>query len=118
MKYLIFFTLILASCSDAPFINHELKAERIGDCTNDIESVKMNSNITGERYEFNYCMDDGFDGKNYTIERKGDSLLVKFPTKNKKKALYKLVLDVDAKPVYHYITLGDQTIAIVQATKF
>jgi len=77
----------------------------------------MVSNINGERYEFQYCVEDGFDGKNYTIERKGDSLLVKFPATTKKTALYKLILDIDAKPAYHHITLGDQTLEIVPAER-
>jgi len=81
--------------------------------------VKMISNINGERYEFQYCLSDGFDGKNYTIERSGDSLLVKFPIATGKTALYKLTLDIDAKPAYHHITLGagGQTITVLPAER-
>ena len=95
-----------------------MKAEKIGDCSNVAMPIKILSNINGERYEFNYCLDEDFDGKNYTIVRSGDSLLVKFQKNTKKTALFKLTLDIDAKPAYHHITLGDQTLEIVPTDKF
>ncbi|GAB2812251.1 hypothetical protein [Ferruginibacter profundus] len=120
MKYFLtaLTIILLSSCGPDTFINHEMKAEKIGACTNDVVPVKMTGNINGERYEFQYCLDEGFDGKNYTIERSGDSLLVKFPAATKKTALYKLILDVDAKPAYHHIKLGEQTLEIAPTDKF
>ena len=110
--------ILLSSCSNS-FINHKLQSEKIGACTNEAVPIKMLSNINGERYEFQYCLNDGFDGKNYTIERNGDSLLIKFPATTAKTALYKLTLDIDAKPAYHHIKLGDQqTIEVVPTDKF
>ena len=118
MKYIFFLISItlLVSCSDS-FINHSLKANRIGNCSDQVSPIKMVSNINGERYEFENCLEDGFNIKNYTIERKGDSLLVHFPTSPKNKALYKLILDIDAKPGYRHITLGDRTLEIVKAER-
>ena len=72
----------------------------------------MISNINGERYEFDYCLNEGFDEKAYTVERKGDSLVVIFPKSTSKTALYKLILDIDAKPAYHHIVLGDKTLEV------
>jgi len=118
MKYLIALSLLLASCNDTPFINHALKAEKAGACSTTSGDIKMVSNITGERYEFEYCLDENFDVKNYSIVRKGDSIVVSFPKSKSKTVSYKLYLDVDAKPAYHYITLGNQTIAIVHSDKF
>jgi hypothetical protein len=113
MKYILIATVVFfASCSDAPFIKHELKAEKLGPCTNDAVVINVSTNIMGERFTFNACVNDDFDGKQYSVERKGDSLVVKFPTESKKKTLYKMVLDIDAKPAYHFITLGSETIAI------
>ena len=105
------------SCSDS-FINHDLKYEKFGDCTGMSESIKMISNINGERYEFYSCMDEGFDGKNYTVIRNGDSVIVNFPKSTaNKKTLYKLILDVDAKPRYHYIILDGRDLTIVPSEK-
>lgn len=118
MKYVLFSAtiLLLSSCSNA-FINHKLKVEKIGDCALQPEPIKMISNINGERYEFNYCLEDGYDGKNYSVERKGDSLVVSFPKAAGKTALYKLILDIDAKPAYHHIILGDKTLEVSPAER-
>ena len=116
MKYLLVLVLFLSSCSNA-FINHELKAEKIGDCDLQPAPIKMISNINGERYEFNYCLEDDYDGKTYSVERKGDSLVVSFPKAANKTALYKLILDIDAKPAYHHIVLGDKTLEVSPAER-
>ena len=116
MKYimLIICAALLLSCSNS-FINHELKSEKLGECSDQQKDISMKSNINGERYEFQCCMDDGFDGKNYTIERVADSIVVKFPrTATKKQVLYNMILDIDAKPPYKYIVLDGQKIAITQ----
>lgn len=112
--------LFLSSCSDS-FINHSLKAEKIGECSGEVVPVKMISNINGERYEFQYCLNDGFNEKDYTVVRNGDSLLVQFtaPAAPGKQVAYKLILDIDAKPPYRFITLGQggQTIPIKAAER-
>lgn len=119
MKYtlLAFICISLFSCSDS-FINHKLKYEKLGACTDDAQAINMLSNINGERYEFFSCIDDDFDGKNYTIDRKGDSIIVNFPkTAAVKKALYKLILDVDAKPRYNLIILDGREVNVVPSSR-
>ena len=119
MRYIFILacSCFLFSCSDS-FINHELKFEKLGDCSGQSSPVKIISNINGERYEFTSCMDEGFDGKNYKVERKGDSILVSFPkTAAKKQAAYNLVLDIDAKPNYHHIILDGQELTIVPSER-
>jgi hypothetical protein len=118
MKHFLTITTIalLSSCNNS-FINHKLKAEKIGTCSNEVTPIKMISNINGERYEFEQCLDDRFDGKNYTVERKGDSLVVNFTEATGKTALYKLILDIDAKPAYRNISLGERMVAIKPAER-
>ena len=118
MKCFITLALIalLSSCSDS-FINHTLTAERTGECNQQRQAVRMISNINGERYEFEYCLDEGFNGRDYKLERKGDSLVLSFPGHSAKMAMYKLTLDIDAKPAYHHILLGDQIVEVVGAEK-
>ncbi|MBK8608638.1 MAG: hypothetical protein IPL84_01425 [Chitinophagaceae bacterium] len=73
----------------------------------------MIANINGIRYEFNSCLNDGFDGKNYTVERQGDSIVVAFPkVEANKKAWYRLILDVDAKPGYQHIILDGREVIV------
>jgi hypothetical protein len=115
MKYalLIFAAALFCSCSDS-FINHKLQYEKLGACSNEEVPVKMLSNIAGEQYELVSCIDDNFDGKNYSVERKGDTIIVDFPKTASAKAAFKLTLDIDAKPVYHYIIIDGHEIPIVQ----
>ena len=115
MKYIltILTTIALSSCSDA-FINHSLKYEKQGACNNEQVPVKIIANISGERYEFVSCLDDNFDGKNYLVERKGDSIVVSFPNTAEIKSSFKLTLDIDAKPAYHHIILDGIDIPIAQ----
>lgn len=105
--------LLFSSCSDS-FINHKLQFEKLGACTNEKLPIKMLSNIAGERYELVSCIDENFDGKNYSVERKGDTIIVNFPKTAEAKALFKLTLDIDAKPEYHYIILDGEEIPIRQ----
>jgi hypothetical protein len=118
MKYILILSIIfLSSCGLDTFINHKLKAEKIGACSNEVTPIKMISNINGERYEFEYCLEEGFDEKNYSVERKGDSLIVNFPAATKQTALYKIIIDIDAKPAYRIISLGGRTLNIKPAER-
>ncbi len=116
MKYYLslFLVVTLVSCSDA-FIKHEMKVEKLGPCVDDRGAIQMLSNINGERYTFNECLEAGFDGKNYNVERNGDSIYVKFPSAALAgdKQLFKLTLDVDAKPAYHHIFLNGREVHVV-----
>jgi len=114
MKYMIscFCCFLVFACND-PFVNHDLKYEKMGDCTGNSGSIKMIANINGVRYEFLSCLDEGFDGKNYSVERTGDSLIVTFPrSADQQKALFKLILDVDAKPRYNHIILDGREVIL------
>lgn len=115
MRYLfcIITSCMLFSCSDS-FINHKLKSEKTGDCSGETKPIRMISNINGERYEFECCMDDDFNGNAYTVERKGDSIIVGFPkTASKKQSQFNLVLDIDAKPRYGHIILDGRELIVV-----
>lgn len=119
MKYAILLILScsLFSCSDS-FINHDLQAERVGACAETVQPIKMVSNINGQRYEFFSCLDDGFDAKNYTVDRQGDSIIVTFPkTPAANKAMYKLILDVDAKPRYTTIIIDGRELNDVPSSR-
>lgn len=112
LSLFLFCSCVLYSCSDS-FINHDLEYESMGDCREYPQSIKMISNINGERYEFYSCIDEGFDGSNYSLVRYGDSILVSFPKNAANKKLYKLILDVDAKPRYGHIILDGRGVRVV-----
>ncbi len=111
--------VFLCSCNDGDFINHTLVAEKTGSCAGAGGAFNMVSNTAGERYTFSICLAEGYNAKNYTVTRKGDTILVAFPpvpsgepTGLVKTALYKMTLDIDAKPRYNFIKLGEELVAV------
>jgi len=118
MKYIfaIGLSLLLFSCSNS-FVNHSITYQKIGQCSEYTSPVKMVSNINGERYEFNVCMDDAFNGKTYTVKRSGDSILVDFPKASVNQSLFRVTLDIDAKPAYHIIDLDGREVRVSSSEK-
>jgi len=106
--------ILFASCKGGTYINHDLKAERIGDCSATLTACTLTENSFGEHYEFNRCLIEGFNTDDYLIERKGDTLVLTFPKEknDEPKALYKLNLDIHASPKYNFIKLGTEVLQI------
>ena len=123
MRYisLLLLTAIVCSCNNnEPFINHKVQYEKIGECTAGEKVINMVSNIAGERYEFESCLNADFAGgdDSYEVVRKGDSLVVSFLRKEGEKAAFKIKLDIDAFPVYDHIVIdGHPAIAIEHVEK-
>lgn len=118
MKYTILFAMLVSlfSCSTKPHIKAKLKSEKIqGDCAKPDPAFSMNSNINGERYEFQDCLNSDFDGKNFTTDRKGDTVLILLPRNAASRSLYQLTLDLDVYPRYHFLTIGENTYIIASA---
>jgi len=121
---LLIVSLVIA-CKRKSYITHKLKFEKIADaCTGEQPPIRMNSNINGERYEFNECLSADFTKEQMTIARKGDTLMVQFVRMdspgeklkvNQKKSLYKMTLDIDAYPRYNFMTIDDNTFMVVPA---
>jgi hypothetical protein len=117
MKYIsfFFFAAIICSCNNnEAFINHKIEYKKMGECSPGEKTIHMLSNIVGERYEFESCMDADFDGKNYSVERAGDSIVVNFPKGRGEQAAFKITLDIDAHPPYRHIILDGKEILINQ----
>src|SRR5215470_15693250 len=72
--------LTIISCNRKPFVNHKLKFEKISDnCENLKPSFRMVSNVAGERYEFEKCLDANFAKDMIKVSRQGDTVMVQFP---------------------------------------
>ena len=120
MKYISLFLLVVVfSChNNEAFINHKIEYKKIGECSAGEKTINMTSNIAGERYEFEACLNSNFGGDAYTVERKGDSLVVSFQRVDGDKAAFNIFLDIDAFPVYDYIVIdGKDAIAIKHVEK-
>ncbi|HOZ79582.1 MAG TPA: hypothetical protein PLY34_16420 [Ferruginibacter sp.] len=121
MKHTFLFLLValIFSCNNnEAFINHKLTFEKMGDCSPGEKAGSMLSNIAGERYVFESCLDAAFDGTQYSVDRVGDSLVVSFPKTDGPKNAFNITLDIDAFPVYNFIVLdGKEAIPIRHVEK-
>ena len=116
MNRLFFLSLLLVtiSCNRKPFVKHKLKFEKISDnCENLKPSFRMVSNVAGERYEFEKCLDLNFTKEMIKVSRQGDTVLVQFPKPGGQTVLNKITLDIDSYPRYNFITIDDETINVI-----
>lgn len=110
----ILLLMVTVSCNRKPFVNHKLKFEKISDnCENLKPSFRMVSNVAGERYEFEKCLDASFTKEMIKVSRQGDTVLVQFPKAGRQTVLDKITLDIDSYPRYHFITIDDETINVI-----
>jgi len=115
-RSIIFLLVFVAgiSCNRKPFVDHKLKFEKISDnCENLKPSFRMVSNVAGERYEFEKCLDANFTKDMIKVSRQGDTVLVQFPKNSGHGVLNKITLDIDSYPRYNFITIDDQTIDVI-----
>jgi hypothetical protein len=114
MKRLLAVLMIIsiAGCKTKPFVKHELEFEKVADnCNNLSQDFMMNSNLNGERFEFQRCLDADFKKEQATSSQPNDTtVVVKFERNNSKQALYKLTIDLDAYPRYSLLILDGDTI--------
>ena len=119
MSRLIIFLLSLfvaLSCNHKPFVNHKLKFEKISDnCENLKPSFRMVSNVAGERFEFEKCLDANFTKDLIKVSRQSDTVLVRFPKASIQPILNKITLDIDSYPRYNFITIDDETFNVIPA---
>jgi len=109
---LLFIGVSFSSCKDN-FVNHKLEFKPAGECSASTPEIQMESNVMGDRYLFDECLPDNFDGKGYAVNRKGDTLVVSFGNpENRPTAGYAVTLDIDANPRYSHILIGTRTLAI------
>jgi hypothetical protein len=73
----------------------------------------MVSNVAGERYEFEKCVDANFSKDMMKVSRQGDTVLVQFTKPGAQKMLDKITLDIDSYPRYNFITIDDETFNVI-----
>lgn len=111
------FIFLLVGCANKPFLHHKLKFEKTGgDCASMNSGFKMNSNLNGERYEFERCLPAGFNEENLKVDRRGDTVVIDFPgVVAGNQAVYKIIIDIDTWPRYNFLTIDDNTFPIMAA---
>ncbi len=107
---------MIASCKDQPYLHHKLQLEKVADnCSSVSQKFEMNSNINGERFEFNKCLPDNFDKEQVTFAKQGDTVVVHFGNvkSNMKQSTFHIILDIDTYPRYNFLTIDGDTFVIV-----
>jgi hypothetical protein len=107
--------LLLFSCKDRPYLHHKLKLEKLSDQGTGVQSsFQMHSNINGERYEFNKCLDENYEGSIAGITRQGDTVVVHFNNKKTNgQSTFHITLDIDTYPRYHFLTNDGEIFIII-----
>jgi hypothetical protein len=106
--------LLFTACDRKPFVEQKMKFDKVSDgCSTTPQSFKMVSNFGGERYEFDRCLPADFTKEQMTVTRQGDTIVVKFKKPEAAKAIFNIILDIDSYPKYNYLTIDEDTYAII-----
>jgi hypothetical protein len=108
----ILLIILSAGCKTKSFVKHSLDFEKIADkCSEQVASISMNSNLNGERFELQACLDADFKKEQVISSQPNDTtVIIKFERKNSQQALYKLTIDLDAYPRYSLLVLDGDSI--------
>ena len=111
---------MLSACdvTPDPYLKHDMKWEKIaGDCNSLDPNLGVVSNIIGERYEFQICLEANYKGE-YRVERRGDTVDVRFHRAGiSVESLYKITLDINTHPRYNFLSIDGSTFVIVARGK-
>ncbi len=108
----------LASCDVGhdPYLKYEVELKKVADnCSGISGSFNMNSNIIGERYVFQECLPAIAGKENVLVSRSGDTVIIKFDKSAGAVNLYDLTVDINTKPRYNWLTIGNNTFPIIPA---
>jgi hypothetical protein len=112
----VFAVLLITACDRKPFVEQKMKFEKVSDgCATTPQAFKMIANFGGERYEFDRCLPADFAKEQMTVTRQGDTVVVKFkkPGEAQAKGIFNIILDIDSYPKYNFLTIDEDTYAIV-----
>jgi hypothetical protein len=110
----------IAACDRKPFVDHKIKFEKVADnCGEKQDYFRMTSNFGGERYEFEKCLPAGFKESDLQTSRKGDTVVVNFPSASTAQAgvVFHVTLDIDSYPRYRFLELDKDVFTISSPEK-
>lgn len=103
---------VLVGCDNrTEYLKHDLELEKIGPCIAHNESISIEANTIGERFVFEHCLDDNNSGQSL-IERRKDTVIVKFANAKNPNTLYKVTLDINTQPEYHFLSIDGNVVSI------
>jgi hypothetical protein len=103
---------VVASCDNrSEYLKHDIELEKLGACAQVNEAVSIEANTIGERFVFEHCLDDKNTNKE-TVERSHDTVFVKFPDVRERNIKYKVTLDINTNPEYHFLSIDGNVFSI------
>ena len=103
---------LLSGCDDGPYLKHELKHEKLGSsCASINEQISVTVNTVGDRFVYERCLDAAYAG-NYSVERKGDTVVVVTQKTGGKTTPYRVTLDINTYPEYHFLSLDGSVMPV------
>ena len=109
---IVFAVLLSCESNEGGYLKHDLDYEKIGeDCSAAAPGLKVTANTIGERYEFQTCL-DAAGNIECSVGNSNDTVRVRFRETPGPQALYQVVLDINTRPQYKYITIDSETFAV------
>ena len=109
---LAFTCLLLSACDEGPYLKHELKHEKLqGSCASVNPQISVTVNTAGDRFVYERCLDAAYAG-NYSVERKGDTVVVVTQKTGAKVSPYRVTLDINTYPEYHFLSLDGEVMPV------
>ena len=110
----LYLAFLFFSCDfkSKPYLKHDIEFEKIAEnCDRQNKQVSVDANTIGERYVFQECLGASFKGE-YAVERKGDTVEVKLGKPSGLQSLFRITLDINTRPTYHFLTINGNTIPV------
>jgi len=106
---IILLVVCISACKQDPYMNVSFRVDEVSNnCSDQKDFFRSHSNIGGEHYEFDACLDKGFDAKECKVNRSNDTLIVVLPQRQSDvSALYNISLEIDTYPGYKHIKVRD-----------
>jgi len=103
---------LFAGCDNrTEYLKHDIDLEKLGPCINHSEAISVEANTIGERFVFEQCLNDSKNNQS-AVERSNDTVFVKFAGSESPNTLYKVTLDINTQPEYHFLSIDGKVVAI------
>jgi len=106
------FVFALVSCDNrTEYLKHDIELEKMGPCTEINDAVNIEANTIGERFVFEHCLNEN-DKEKSSVDRSHDTVFVKFVKSGNPDVRYKVTLDINTQPEYHFLSIDGHVFSI------
>ena len=115
--FIIVISLLMLACdvSTKPYLKHEVELSYATGSCNEKTAMRVETNIIGERYHFQDCLQPGFSAKEVQVQRRGDTVAILYGRQSNTGQLVNFIVAIQTHPRYHFININGQTFPVVTA---